>query len=105
MNFDEITLDWANERPVGTDEAVRADLARELRPLKDSSQLLYHTVFLGPDLDADPGVVVEGGDESFTCTYYGRIGEAFVTAFPNLGEEYGAGPVEAGHEPTEGTPS
>lgn len=82
---DSITLQWTNERPNGTDEAVIADIATSLGALKSPEDLHYHTVFLGSDMEMDPGVIVEGehGNRNFVCTYYPVIGDAFETSRPN----------------------
>jgi nicotinamidase/pyrazinamidase len=83
---DSITLQWTGERPEGTDAAVIADIAASLGSLKAPEDLLYHTVFLGGDMEKTPGVIVEGehGNPNFICTYHPAIGDAFETSQPNL---------------------
>lgn len=87
MHIGDYALRWEGERPEGTDEAVRANVERELKGLRKTSDLIYHAVVLGNDLDQDPGVILEGAEDGFVCTYYARIRDAFVTGFPNAEEE------------------
>lgn len=89
MKDSSITLQWTNDRPDGTDEAVIADIATSLRGLKSPEDLLYHTVFLGDDMETSPGVDVTGeeGNPNFICEYFEAIGDAFVTAMPNASEQ------------------
>jgi hypothetical protein len=80
------SLEWTNDRPEGTDEKVLADIATHLKPLKSPEDLYYHAVFLGADMENDPGVIVEGekGNPNFVCTYYPVIGDAYEKSQPNL---------------------
>jgi hypothetical protein len=81
------TLQWTNERPEGTDEAVIADIATSLGDLKSPEDLFYHTVFLcAGSMETSPGVIVVGerGNPNFVCTYYPIIDDAFETMQPNL---------------------
>lgn len=86
---DQPTLQWINERPEGTDEAVLADIAKSLTSLGSPELLGYHTVFLGDDMENSPGVIVTGedGNPNFVCEFFPKIGDAFVTIRPNMDPE------------------
>lgn len=85
---DSMTLQWVNNRPEGTDEMVIADIRANLEDLSSPAALIYHTVFLGHDMETTPGVIVTGedGNPNFICEYFAAIGDAFETARPNENE-------------------
>jgi hypothetical protein len=71
-----ITLQWHGETPeTNHDElelAVLTDIKRSLGSLDKPSDLVFHTVFLGKDMDG-PNVMVWGednDDDHFHCQYY-----------------------------------
>lgn len=68
----EAELVWHGERPADVEERVREDLKDELSDLKKAGDLVFHTVFLGDDLETCATVVVYGvrGSDALHCQYH-----------------------------------
>lgn len=72
MKHSEGELIWHGDYPAAIVERVRADIADELDDrLGDASDLCFHTVFLGEDMETSPIVTVWGeeGSQALHCEY------------------------------------
>lgn len=68
----EAELIWHTDKPDGVVERVRADMEVDLRDLKRAENLVFHTVFLGDDMETGPCVIVWGkdGEDALHCEYH-----------------------------------
>jgi hypothetical protein len=68
----EAELIWHSDKPDGVVERVRADMENDLRDLECAEDLIFHTVFLGDDMETCPCVIVWGkdGEDALHCEYH-----------------------------------